>query len=145
MEDHDINLRDSIELLIEGRKIILISLLLALLAALVYLLLTPHIYIADALLRVDKSKALLAAPLHSEASQSQIEIDSPRAQREIEILRSRSVLGKVVDDLNLMVKSSPYYFPIIGETLARRHDAHDGIATPWWGFGRWALIVIHIS
>jgi tyrosine-protein kinase Etk/Wzc len=48
------------------------------------------------------------------------------------------VLGKVVDDLNLMVEYSPYYFPIIGETLARRHDAHDGIADPWWRFGRWA-------
>ncbi len=37
-----------------------------------------------------------------------------------------------------MVEYSPNYFPIIGETLARRHDAHDGVAGPWWGFGRWA-------
>ncbi|MGR8999629.1 MAG: polysaccharide biosynthesis tyrosine autokinase [Gammaproteobacteria bacterium] len=135
-EDHDINLRDSIDLLIEGRKIILMSLLSALLVAVVYIMLTPPVYKADALLRVDRSKALLG--LHSEASQPQVEIDSPMANREIEILRSRSVLGKVVDDLNLMVKSSPYYFPIIGETLARRHDVHDGIARPWWGFGHWA-------
>ena len=37
-----------------------------------------------------------------------------------------------------MVEISPYYFPVIGETLARRHDVHDGIADAWWGFGRWA-------
>ncbi len=37
-----------------------------------------------------------------------------------------------------MVEYSPLYFPVIGESLARRHDAHDGIATPWLGFRRWA-------
>ena len=104
----------------------------------VYLVLAPRTYKADALLRIDKNKALLAAPLRSEANGAPTEAESPRAQREVEILRSRSVLGKVVEDLNLMVEYSPYYFPIIGETLARRHDVHDGIAGAWWGFGRWA-------
>jgi tyrosine-protein kinase Etk/Wzc len=138
IQEQGVSIRDYVDLLLEGRKTILSVLLSVLLATVVYLVLAPRTYKADALLRIDKNKALLAAPLRSETNQSPTEAESPRAQREVEILRSRSVLGKVVDDLNLMVEYSPWYFPIIGETLARRHDAHDGIATPWWGFSRWA-------
>jgi len=133
-----VSIRDYVDLLIEGRKTILLSLFVLLLVTLVYLLLAPRTFKADALLRIDKNKALLAAPLRSEASHSPADAENPRAQREVEILRSRSVLGKVVENLNLVVESSPEYFPLLGETLARRHDAHDGIAEPWWGFARWA-------
>lgn len=138
IEEQGVSIRDTIDLLIEGRKIILTTLLTVLLVTSAYLVLAPRTYKADALLRIDKNKALLAAPLRSEANGASTEADNPRAQREVEILRSRSVLGKVVDDLHLMEEYSPYYFPIIGETLARRHDDHDGIAGSWWGFGRWA-------
>jgi len=138
IQEQGVSIRDYVDLLLEGRKTILSVLLAVLLVTMVYLVLAPRTYKADALLRIDKNKALLAAPLRSEANQSSTEAESPRAQREVEILRSRSVLGKVVEDLNLMVEYSPNFFPIIGETLARRHDAHDGIATAWWGFGRWA-------
>lgn len=138
IEEHGVSIRDYVDLLIEGKKTILLTLFSVLLVTVVYLVLAPRTFKADALLRIDKNKALLAAPLRSEPNQSSTEAESPRAQREVEILRSRSVLGKVVDDLNLMVEFSPYYFPVIGEALARRHDAHDGISEPWWGFNRWA-------
>ncbi|HEY8098005.1 MAG TPA: polysaccharide biosynthesis tyrosine autokinase [Methylobacter sp.] len=138
IEEQGVSIRDYVDLLIEGRKIILITLLSVLLVAVVYLVFAPRTYKADALLRIDKNKALLSAPLRNEANKASTEADNPRAQREVEILRSRSVLGKVVEDLNLMVEYTPNYFPVIGEMLARRHDAHDGVAGSWWGFGRWA-------
>jgi tyrosine-protein kinase Etk/Wzc len=138
IEDHGVSIRDYVDMLFEGRKTILLTLLSVLLVTSVYLVLAPRTYKADTLLRIDKNKALLAAPLRSEANQAPSEVENPRAQREVEILRSRSVLGKVVEDLNLMVETSPNYFPIIGETLARKHNAHDGVASAWWGFGRWA-------
>ena len=138
IEEQGVSIRDTVDLLIEGRKIILLTLLSVLLVTVIYLVLAPRTYKADALLRIDKNKALLSAPLHSEANGAATEAESPRAQREVEILRSRSVLGKVVEDLNFMVESSPIYFPVIGETLARRHDVHDPIASSWWGFGHWA-------
>lgn len=138
IEEQGVSIRDYVDMLFEGRKTILMTLLSVLLVTVVYLVVAPRTYKADALLRIDKNKALLAAPLHNEANQSPTEAESHRAQREVEILRSRSVLGKVVENLNLMVEFSPNYFPIIGEMLARWHDTHDGIATPWWGFGRWA-------
>ena len=138
IEEQGVSIRDYVDLLIEGRKIVLLTLLSVLLVTVVYLVLAPRTYKADALLRIDKNKALLAAPLRSETNKASTEADNPRAQREVEILRSRSVLGKVVDNLNLTVEYTPYYFPIIGEVLARRHDAHNGVAGSWWGFSRWA-------
>jgi tyrosine-protein kinase Etk/Wzc len=139
LEENGVSIRDYVDLLIEGRRTILAALLSCLTAAGLYLVLAPPTYKADALLRIDKNKALLTAPLRSEENKSPAEAESPRAQREVEILNSRSVLGKVVTDLSLMVEISPVYFPLIGETLARWHDAHDGLAKPWWGFGRWAF------
>ena len=138
IEEQGVSIRDYVDLLIEGRRIVLNALLSVLLVTVVYLVLAPRTYKADALLRIDKNKALLSAPLRSEANKSSTETDNPRAQREVEILRSRSVLGKVVENLNLMVEYSPNYFPVIGETLARRYDVHDGFAHSWWGFCRWA-------
>ncbi|MDD1624575.1 MAG: Wzz/FepE/Etk N-terminal domain-containing protein, partial [Methylococcaceae bacterium] len=139
IEEHGVSIRDYVDLLLENRKTILLTLLVVLGVTLVYLVLVPRTYKADALLRIDKNnKALLAAPLRSEANNAPTQADKPQSQQELEILRSRSVLSKVVEDLSLMVEYSPHYFPIIGETLARRHDVHDSIATPWWGFGRWA-------
>ena len=44
---------------------------------------------------------------------------------EIEILRSRSVLGDVVDNLKLDISATPEYFPFIGEALARRAPASE--------------------
>jgi len=136
--EQGVSIRDYVDLLMEGRKTVLSVLIIVLMLTVCYLLLAPRTYKADALLRIDKNKALLAATLRSEANQSPTEAESPRAQREVEILRSRSVLGKVVEDLNLMVEYSPSYFPLIGETIARRHDARDGIAGPWFGLDSWA-------
>ncbi len=138
MQEQGVSIRDYLDLLIEGRKTILLTLTAVLAVTLVYLVLAPRTYKADALLRIDKNKALLAATIRSEANSTPAEAESPRAQREVEILRSRSVLGKVVENLNLAVETEPHFFPLIGETLARRHDAHDGVAGAWWGFSRWA-------
>ena len=136
--EQEISIRDYVDMLIEGKKVVLSVLFFVLALTIIYLALAPRTYKADALLRIDRNKALLAATLRNEANSSSPEAEIPRAQREVEILRSRSVLGKVVDNLNLTVEHEPYYFPIIGEALARRHDSHDGVASPWWGFSRWA-------
>lgn len=138
LQEQSVSIRDYVDLLIEGRKTLLTALAAVLTVTLVYLVLAPRTYKADALLRIDKNKALLAANLHGDNNQTPAEAESPRAQREVEILRSRSVLGKVVDNLNLAIEIEPSYFPLIGETLARKHDRHDGVAGTWWGFGRWA-------
>lgn len=62
IEEQGVSIRDYIDLLIEGRKIVLIALSAVLLVTSAYLMLAPRTYKADALLRIDKNKALRRRP-----------------------------------------------------------------------------------
>ena len=131
------SVRDYLDLLWEGRKTIAIAVGGFMAAAVLYMLLATPTYKADALVRIDKNKALLAANLRGDNNKSPAESENPRAAREAEILQSRSVLGKVVQALNLTVDIKPMYLPLIGQQIARRHKSYNGLSHPWWGFGRW--------
>ncbi len=135
--EHTAGIREYFDVIIQGRWTIFLTLLAVLLLAGLYVLLAPPTYKADALLRIDKNKAFLNDPLRSQG-RTDGDTESPRAKREVEILRSRLVLGKVVDDLQLSIEAIPKYLPLIGEALARRHDPREGLTRPWWGLERYA-------
>lgn len=101
--------------LIDHRKLIVSVTSLFTLLALVYALFATPIYQADALVQVEQKQgnALLN-------SLSQVLPDSqPQSASEIALLRSRMVLGKTVDDLNLQAKIEENNFPVFGKGLAR--------------------------
>ncbi|VUS35517.1 polysaccharide biosynthesis tyrosine autokinase [Klebsiella pasteurii] len=101
--------------LIDHRKLIVSVTSLFTLLALVYALFATPIYQADALVQVEQKQgnALLN-------SLSQVLPDSqPQSASEIALLRSRMILGKTVDDLNLQAKIEENYFPVFGRGLAR--------------------------
>lgn len=60
-----------------------------------------------------------------------------QATTEIELLRSRMVLGRTVDMLGLDIVAEPEYFPLIGRAVARRHQGLQP-ANAWLGLGGWA-------
>ncbi|GAM33054.1 tyrosine-protein kinase, autophosphorylates [Acinetobacter calcoaceticus] len=103
------NTEDTIDLkelffsLIAQWKLIALCIILSLVCALLYLRVTPDTYSVDALVQVEDSKGASAALL-GDLSQM-IEQKSP-AQAEIEILRSRLVLGSVIKDLHLNIQIS---------------------------------------
>ncbi|MDM7000381.1 polysaccharide biosynthesis tyrosine autokinase, partial [Klebsiella michiganensis] len=101
--------------LIDHRKLIVSVTSLFTLLALVYALFATPIYQADALVQVEQKQgnALLN-------SLSQVLPDSqPQSASEIALLRSRMILGKTVDDLNLQAKIEENNFPVFGKGLAR--------------------------
>lgn len=103
--------------LIDHRKLIVSVTSLFTLLALVYALFATPIYQADALVQVEQKQgnALLN-------SLSQVLPDSqPQSASEIALLRSRMILGKTVDDLNLQAKIEENNFPVFGKGLARLH------------------------
>lgn len=103
------NTEDSIDLkelffsLIAQWKLIALCIILSLVCALLYLRVTPDTYSVDALVQVEDSKGASAALL-GDLSQM-IEQKSP-AQAEIEILKSRLVLGSVIKNLHLNIQVS---------------------------------------
>lgn len=101
------NAEDTIDLkelffsLIAQWKLIALCVILSIVAALLYLRVTPDTYRVDALVQVEESKGTSAALLGDLSDM--IEQKQP-AQAEIEILKSRLVLGDVIDRLNLDIQ-----------------------------------------
>jgi tyrosine-protein kinase Etk/Wzc len=119
-EEDEINLGDLLGVLIENRWLIIaITAAAMMLGAFKAFTATP-IYRADGLLQVEEKSSGLA---NLDVS-GMLEDRSPVAA-EIEILRSRSVLGAVVDNLQLDIYASPEYAPLIGAALARRMPADE--------------------
>jgi tyrosine-protein kinase Etk/Wzc len=91
---------------------------------------TP-VYRADLLVQVEeKKKSGALGELSTFFSES-----SP-AETEVEILRSRTLVGAVVDALKLDLGAGPRRFPLVGGAIARRNDG-DAPAGAFLGFGRY--------
>ncbi|MBV7260583.1 polysaccharide biosynthesis tyrosine autokinase [Photobacterium sp. WH24] len=93
-------------------------------AGIAYALLATPIYKADALLQVEeKSNGLSALGEMGDLFSSE-----SSSSTEIEIIRSRMILGKTVDKLNLTTLAEPAALPLIGKGLNRLTGNKDSIA-----------------
>jgi len=75
---------------------------------------TP-MYQADALIQLEERSGMLALP----ESMQDLMGSNPRTATEIELLRSRTVIGRVVAELDLDLRVEPAKAPVIGAILAR--------------------------
>lgn len=92
-------------------------------AGIAYALLATPIYKADALLQVEeKSNGLSALGEMGDLFSSE-----SSSNTEIEIIRSRMILGKTVDKLNLTTLAEPAALPLIGKGLHRLSGNKDSI------------------
>lgn len=89
-----------------------------------YLLVTPPTFQADALLQIEGGKSMLALP---ESMSDLLGSNAPSTLAELEILRSRQVLGRAVAELNLAWLAEPILTPIIGIARQRLLTASDQI------------------
>jgi tyrosine-protein kinase Etk/Wzc len=120
VEEEELNLGDLLGVIIENRWLIIGITLVALVIGAYRAFTAVPIYRADGLLQVEeKSSGLANLDVTTMLS------DYAPVNAEIEILRSRSVLGAVVDNLKLDIVAAPDYFPLIGEALARRAPADE--------------------
>ncbi|MDB5868879.1 MAG: exopolysaccharide transport protein family, partial [Polaromonas sp.] len=115
-QDDEIDLLGLLDVLLDARWLIASITVLVLLLGGAYAFLSRPIYEANLLIQVEDSKPGAAGALGEAANL--FDIKSP-ATAEMEILRSRLVVGKSVDDLQLYVSASPRYVPFIGGWLAR--------------------------
>ncbi|WP_293634787.1 polysaccharide biosynthesis tyrosine autokinase [Polaromonas sp.] len=122
-DDDEIDLLGLLDVLLDARWLIAGVTALVLLLGGAYAFLSRPVYQANSLIQVEDSKPGIsgAAGALGEAS-SLFEIKSP-ATAEMEILRSRLVVAKSVDDLQLYVTAVPKYLPLVGNWLARRATA----------------------
>ncbi|HFF2644082.1 MULTISPECIES: polysaccharide biosynthesis tyrosine autokinase [Acinetobacter] len=103
--EDSIDLKELFFSLIAQWKIIACCVVLSLICALLYLRITPDTYSVDAMVQVEESKGAASAALLGDLSKvtGGLGQKSP-ADAEIEILKSRMVLGQVIHNLNLDLK-----------------------------------------
>lgn len=104
-----------------------------------YALLSTPIYQANALVQVEEKKGGMAA-LGGMGEMSEMFGGTSPAVTEIELLKSRAVLGKAVENLKLDIIVGPNYFPLIGHFLSRRFKAEteNALASPLFGLNSYA-------
>ena len=116
-EDDEINLAEYWDILLDNRWLILAVLLLALGGGVAYSVVARPVYQTNLLIQVEDS-AGSAKSFLGEAS-SLFDVKTPAAA-EIEIIRSRMILGQAVDNTALYNDARPRYIPFIGNWMARR-------------------------
>lgn len=134
-EDDGVDFAHLFGVLLKDKWLILAVVMMAMPAASVYLFGATPVYKVDALVQVENetetSKGLerLSALFEGEASST----------AELEIIQSRMVLGKVVDNLKLDQIAAPRYFPVVGKGIARRFkDTAGPLADPWFNLPKYA-------
>ncbi|BBR71733.1 polysaccharide biosynthesis tyrosine autokinase [Acinetobacter baumannii] len=129
--EDSIDLKELFFSLIAQWKIIACCVVLSLICALLYLRITPDTYSVDAMVQVEDSKGAASAALLGDLSKASggLSQKSP-ADPEIEILRSRMVLGQVIQNLNLDISIKDNQSSLIGKLVSQdqskleyRHDA----------------------
>ena len=118
-QDPETNLLDLMGVVADNRWLIAGVTALALLLGGAYAVLTAPVYEANALIQVEETKENTSTTASAlGAAANLFEIRSP-ASAEMEILRSRLVVGQAVQSLHLDLSVWPKYIPFVGKWLAR--------------------------
>jgi len=116
-QNDGVDLRDVISRLWQARRTVGLAGVAGMVTGMLVYLGSAPVYQADALLQLESRSAALSLP---SALTAQLD-DDPHTVTEIEILRSRMVLGEAVARLNLDWHVAPQRAPLIGTYLAQ-HD-----------------------
>ncbi|MFM0052670.1 polysaccharide biosynthesis tyrosine autokinase [Caballeronia grimmiae] len=135
-DNDEISLSEVLTVLRENRKLIAVATACVLSIGSLYAFLWAPTYRADVLIQVDDDSGAgslndklgdLAALFQNKAS----------ADAEIELMRSRNVVGDAVNRLHLDIDARPHYVPIVGAPYVR-YTAGSGLASAAFGLGSFA-------
>ncbi|TFW28647.1 polysaccharide biosynthesis tyrosine autokinase [Massilia horti] len=118
-EEPAIDLKSYINTLYDSRWLIGAITALITLAAVLYALVAKPVYEANLMIHVEEESPNAAKNILSEAS-SLFETKKA-AIAEMELLRSRMVISRAVDNLQLYLNVKPKYFPLVGFWFANRN------------------------
>lgn len=136
--EDEINFRELFDIVWSGKWVVLCITAIGVFLGGAYALVASPVYQANGLVQVEKEKGGFSASL--DQLSSLIGAAPAEAPAEIAIIKSRMVLGSVVDSLKLYISVEPLYFPVIGRAIARRRtaltrpaDAPLGLDSYAWG------------
>lgn len=113
----EIDLGKLFGILLDAKWTILLTTVIFAIGGVAFALLSTPIYKADALIQIEEKSAGGVSSLVGDMGDFFSAKSS--ASTEIEIIRSRMILGDTVEKFNLTTVATPNYFPLIGKGLAR--------------------------
>ncbi|MDZ4058233.1 MAG: Wzz/FepE/Etk N-terminal domain-containing protein, partial [Polynucleobacter sp.] len=130
--EEELDLGQLISVLWAGRWVIVLSTLITSLLGITYLISARPVYEANGLVQVEQDGKSLTSAMGDLGSLFGAPMET---EAEIQILQSRMVLNKVIDNLNLLVGVEPHYFPVFGAFVARKRGKGGALIEPWFGSG----------
>lgn len=116
MDEEEINFGALLDTLYLNRKVVAMVAIPIALLGLAYILIAMPVYEANITVQVEDSPGSTKSLLGDAGS---LFDTKTAASAEMEILRSRMVVEKAVDNLHLYIEAKPKYFPLIGNWLAK--------------------------
>jgi tyrosine-protein kinase Etk/Wzc len=135
-KDTQIDLATILRTLFDHKKLIAVVVALFTLLGGFYAVVATPVYQANAMIQIEPKKVGLDATPQLNTKPASVS----EAVTEIELIKSRTVLGKVVSDLKLDVVARPRYFPAIGRYMAREFapTGSQKLADPLFGLDAFA-------
>lgn len=128
-------------ILLDAKWIILVTTFLFAVGGVAVALLSTPVYKADALLQIESKNSGGIGSLVGDMGELFTQESS--ATTEIEIIKSRMILGDTVDKFNLTTVVTPDYFPVIGKGLARMSGEVNEVTVIRYAMPDFALGVKH--
>jgi tyrosine-protein kinase Etk/Wzc len=142
-ENDDIDFLGVLDTVFNARWLVILVTLTTILLGGAYAFFSQPVYRADSLIQVEQSQNEPGNHVLGDLA-TVFNIQSP-ATAEIEILRSRLVVGQASDELQLYVTAEPSYLPIVGRWLAKHATALSDPGLVGLGGFVWGTEAIHVD
>jgi tyrosine-protein kinase Etk/Wzc len=136
VQDSRIDLATILRTLFDHKGLIASIVGICVLLGATYAILATPIFQANAMIQIEPRKVGIEG--RTEVSSKPLSVS--QATTEIELIKSRAVLGKVVDDLKLYIVQKPKYLPGLGTYMSRRFkpEREGALADPLFGLTSFA-------
>jgi tyrosine-protein kinase Etk/Wzc len=136
VQDSRIDLATILRTLFDHKGLIASIVGVCVLIGVTYAILATPIFQANAMIQIEPRKVGIEG--RTEVNNKPLSVS--QATTEIELIKSRAVLGKVVDDLKLYIVQKPKYVPGLGSYMARRFkpEREGALADPMLGLSSFA-------
>jgi len=134
----EIDLGELLDVLADNKKLILVITFITCLIGAAISFISRPIYKTDSLLQIKENGQSMVQQLDSLSNF--FETKTP-VQAEIELIKSRMILGKTIRNLHLDIVAAPKFFPLIGDAVARwlqRFNGSDALSSPPFGLSHYA-------
>ncbi|MDD5461892.1 MAG: polysaccharide biosynthesis tyrosine autokinase [Methylococcales bacterium] len=143
-EEDKLDFIEILSMLSENKWLIVLTTVVVLIIGTATAFIIAPVYQVDVMLQVEQ-KTLSPQPLFPGEEKGSIS-----ALTEIQLIKSRMILGTAVKNLNLEIVAEPVYFPVIGEAIARYFEKSHGkneVSSALLGLNQYALggEAIHID